>query len=657
MDKRVLLIGIIAIVAILFVITSFHTTTLEIVDGEEVHYDTEEETVKWWPPNSVDPQYTFGWGVPHTTNPNGEIEKRDSIVTSWDSNQNSQYIIINRQGVLPLAAHQVCPRLTKYWYNIVYYSPSGAKEVVADRDGLTSEWTNKITGITHNTFGSHRWSTGGYPGYSGQTFILGVDFWENSPPVSFPRRDEGDTCAIDSPYYWYDFSEDTWWSSTPPDPTEHPVIFTEPISFQIEGPHEGLLRISICSDMWWYDTPGTTTNRHHCKAPVYWTDDWVQLVRGECAITHSPSPYPETPNIFEEGDTLEVKIQTDYTGYNEDGFPGSWRVTFYDPYDVPIEDGITLVHPDGSTTGGTFTVEDLCNNGQGVGSLDWYTVLFNIPSGFTNQWDEYDWTVKIENSLYALKSDDFHIVIQGGHDDGPKNPYIEILDKNNPSSTNRQIYVSANGNPEGTNEVTEFNVRLYRNGLKYYEQDWPAVKEYGSNKYSAQYNVDTQVGIFRAYVVAYDSLNRPSAEASDSESIDEEGEPDRYLLYVTVKNNDLSVSGAIVIAGGSTKVTDTNGECSFLLSKDSRYTVSVEYRGEIKEVSVLMDKDGKELIINLGISTDMTISLAIIAIIIIVCSIVALILPVHIAYRIMIIVIGIVISIFVYLIMNGYLIP
>jgi len=648
--KKVIIPIILIILAVLIVSGAYlNLRTFDMVDGQVIHYDSQPtDPVIWYGPV---PQgfkhYCFGNLVKDTINPTGELVKDLNIVSSWSSDGMSMSISINPGSysvgcdkVFPLVGPN--PHTTKWWYELTFYDGgTGQKTVLADESGLRDS-PSMITDVQFLTFGFNDW-VGSWTGYefmpvSSDVFILPCehsDGWYVGDVVETIDND-------DDPEEWLD-------------------AISKPVTFKLLGPVDGILKVELKTKLFWWDTPDAKKT-YHCNE-VAWITDWVQISRGECAISIDPSPDAYRPTIFEEGETVSINIQTDYAG-NTVSSVGQWRVTIYNPDgiamgdpgdDIIDDDDIELIHPDGSKTDGLFYVDDLA--GGGVGGFQWYTVKWIIPNDISLDYTKKDWEIKIENTIQAKKTDDFIITVLGGRDDGPLNPFVEITNKDSEDYT-KHVECLAEGNPDGTGEVSYFTLQATSNGIKFFEQTWTAHSSYSTNAYTASGDIPITNGVIRVFMRAYDKNNMPSARVEDSFNHDPDGTLGCLVDIYTKYGDDTPIPGVTITLNddvSETYSTDGQGHVEIIVPKGNRVKICAEHDGDVICANPRITTNGQVVNLYFGFSTMMIISIAIGIIIMSLCIIAFIMLHISIPWKILIMFIGGIVSLFIYIILNGYL--
>jgi len=638
MDKKkmgILLPLVIIALLILVAFSGYLNTAMIAPDGTQYDYITDGNTGSWWgclPRLNNHKHWFFGY-------PLGEMIVPEHIVTSWDPDGNSMTVVLNAQGAIPgndpgpIPFTIPNPLLSAPWWQVeVWDYSSSSWLILTDEDGPTGAYNNWITNKQAGEWGYQ--DTNGWLGMGGP--LTGL--W-----------DDPNTGKCSNSLTWYnginiiDIDNDNVnnWDD------DNNILECSPITFEINGPKETILRAKMISRVFWSKDAGCDPN---CLSEFVWVEDYCALVRGEASIVIDPSPNPGYPTIFEEGQTMKINIGTDYAGSSDSG-DGRWRFVTFDPDGVEAGSDISLKLPDGSTRPGTFYLDDLTGGGS---QLHNYQVTWDIPSGISDNYDTKKWEFTIENTLFDKAYENAIVTVEGGSDDGPINCQIEITNKD-ADDLERHIEMSADGNPDGTGEVSYFELDCRADGIQFLEVEVLAQKVYGTtNSYQAPADIVVPHECdLVVYCRAYDSNDMPSARATDSEHVSQDD--DLYLMNIVVTHGDQPASRAIITVGNEEYVAKSDGTYSLSLQKDQRYKVCAEYRGDSKCVNVVLTQNGQPVNIDLGFSTNMLISIVISIIIAAVVVVIAVVAPVWYPWKILIAVVGIVVAIFIYLILNGYL--
>jgi hypothetical protein len=658
--------NIVGIVVLLLVFGAFLTVyynpnlyPFEIVGDEDVTTDTIESTQNWWCP---------GCTSPHTMEGRSDTEILDQTwyAKTWAPDDQSQDIELNPQAAKPtldgdlfwLPGYANLPIFSKYFWNIsVYNEQSNEWEVWADHTGITPDGTQKMfLSSTGANLGFQNWDT---------SYLYWESNWEDVPNCN----DDGCECRCESPLTeaakpsnhpnfnlfpdindWYHLtgvqSDEDWNAKCP--------LWSEMSGVYFKGPLENypVMKVSLCSYVWWYDAPPGQGAREHGKI-MHWVTDFAYLREGSGDISITPSGHSNT-NHFEVGETMNFKVKTGWSSYTNPG-GDNWRLTIHQP-DGEIATNIVVKDINGNTVNtnnyGRFYLPDDLNyknfyiditNDMVMGNHQWYLELYNTitPHAYTY----------------------IYYVNEGMADCGPVNTEmsVDIVEGVGESDT-AEIELTAYGNTNqdclslgATGDVAYFILHISKNGVLQTDVTVEATHTYGGNEYTASYDYivpwtdDAALGITAK---AYDSGDNPGSEDTDYVQT---GSTGNYILTVIVTKDGYPAYDAIVTVKetGMSARTSGDGSCLFSLAKDVKYTITATYEGESATRSVFLD-DNKEL--SIPLSPVISIIAIILSILIFaVALVVAIILPLHISWKILIIVIAGVVSLLLFLILSGIL--
>jgi hypothetical protein len=644
--------GYIYLIIALLIAVAIIGTQLSLFEGTSTTPNTETRVVEkaYYPTGSYpEAKHAAGWnGVLYPDQDDGTMELivPNKIPLSWKSDEWSDTISLSQLGATPGLDYNAwgfwkySPFISKWWWQVEVWDGSKWNELI----GKTGIISANIQGQQSSpSWGTNNWDAS----------FLNPDQWEwyidfiRCPPADSdvdPPKWDGDGNPMD---YWRLSDKISYHGEDHP-PTQ--IIKSSSNSFKIKGnEYAGLfIRASLCS--YWFHDDGNDNNPNHGyhSDVVHWVVDDVLLEDGSGDIIINPSGN-NNPIVFEEKQTMTFKLRTGFSGEATN----PWRIQIYDPLgniaDRSLRN-IEIKKPNGQNVEWKTDSDDaefyVPNYLTLADEYSWYLAEGTKQPGDENGF--HKWRMVLTNTVTEQANEWFFVVEEGQSDTGPINAggKITVLDE-----PNVRVEVWAEGNPEGTNQVSNFLVEMQKDGMFWKEETWTASSSMGKYVASRDLSFPYDGQRFGVKVAAVDSLGIPSNNQYEDSVIPK---PDgQYALNIIVNYEGAPAVGASVVIDNSVFVyTGGSGMVSVSLPMNMRYKVTASYKGYQTSTFVFLNENPKTVTIEVGGFAFLN---YLIPIIIFVAFLIVALLPMiySIPIKVILIVVGAIIAIFAYLILAG----
>ncbi len=432
------------------------------------------------------------------------------------------------------------------------------------------------------------------------------------------------------------------------------------LQFRILGPWSGTLRATLYNERMAWSDHCIFSGDYHCNYDKWVAVDEAELFSGWGSIEYvenTEAPYGRT---FEEGQTLNLKISTEYGGTVNEG----WIVRFFDP----VTD--LAVNPGGSVydDGGELTYNTEYDGFQFPNNLASHDIFWDIPLGTYNPNDANEWHFQLYNVYTQIDSEKIHVIIKDGHLLVPGVTTM-TFDKDIADyvvGDFMTITMEADANPSGTNTIWGFEMCAWVNddpvnGLKYHKYD-TSPTYLGNNRWRGEVEVQlTTVEFLRWESNAWDGDpeqgGMPGMFDEIEFAVNDPTNP-RYTITVIAEDGltGLPVPDATVVcAGQAPKKTGQDGSVIFPFLENGQYTVTISaenYMQQFRKITIADANPPNVVFVLQGVFQILPILISVLITTIFI--IIGYLLPIwDVRIKILIIIVGIVIAVFVYLFMAG----